>query len=113
MECLGLTVTTSTASKSSYFSIAPIPIYSFSIFTRRRVLKAQNFSKYPNKFSVFASKDEPKLDPLDQMELKFGRMLGEDPKLTLAKVTFYLSLYLFFCLLLFLVQWSLIIFIFF
>ncbi|OVA09476.1 Ribosomal protein S1 [Macleaya cordata] len=38
-------------------------------------------------FLVFASKDDgPKLDHWDQMELKFGRMIGEDPKLTLAKV---------------------------
>lgn len=48
-----------------------------------------SFEKNPRKVSVLASKDEdPKLDPLDQMELKFGRMLGEDPKLTLAKVSF-------------------------
>ncbi|XP_062026701.1 uncharacterized protein LOC133742981 [Rosa rugosa] len=38
------------------------------------------------KFIACSSKDEPKLDPLDQMELKFGRMIGEDPKLTLAKI---------------------------
>lgn len=45
------------------------------------------FEKKPRKVSVLAAKDEPpKLDPLDQMELKFGRMLGEDPKLTLAKI---------------------------
>ncbi|XP_050376144.1 uncharacterized protein LOC126793618 isoform X1 [Argentina anserina] len=37
-------------------------------------------------FIVLSSKDDPKLDPLDQMELKFGRMIGEDPKLTLAKI---------------------------
>ncbi|KAK9094743.1 hypothetical protein Scep_026212 [Stephania cephalantha] len=34
-----------------------------------------------------ASKDpSPNLDHWDQMELKFGRLLGEDPKLTLAKI---------------------------
>lgn len=39
------------------------------------------------KFLVSASKrEEPKLNEWDQMELKFGRLLGEDPKLTLAKV---------------------------
>lgn len=31
-------------------------------------------------------KDRPELDKWDMMELKFGRLLGEDPKLTLAKV---------------------------
>ncbi|WCJ26231.1 Nucleic acid-binding OB-fold-like protein [Euphorbia peplus] len=39
-----------------------------------------------SKFVVFAAQDEPKFDQWDQMELKFGRMLGEDPKLTLAKI---------------------------
>lgn len=36
---------------------------------------------------VRASGEEKiKLDKWEQMELKFGRLLGEDPKLTLAKV---------------------------
>jgi hypothetical protein len=37
---------------------------------------------------VLAAKEEgqPKLDQWDQMELKFGHLLGEDPKLTLAQV---------------------------
>ncbi|XP_010458715.1 PREDICTED: uncharacterized protein LOC104739933 [Camelina sativa] len=39
------------------------------------------------RFLVSASKrEEPKLNEWDQMELKFGRLLGEDPKLTLAKI---------------------------
>ncbi|EPS59796.1 hypothetical protein M569_15009, partial [Genlisea aurea] len=33
-----------------------------------------------------ASKNEPNLDEWDRMELKFGRMIGEDPKLTMAKI---------------------------
>ncbi|EOY24676.1 Nucleic acid-binding, OB-fold-like protein, putative isoform 1 [Theobroma cacao] len=37
-------------------------------------------------FRIFAAKEEPKFDKWDQMELKFGRLLGEDPKLTLAKI---------------------------
>lgn len=41
------------------------------------------------RLAVLASKEEePRLNQWDQMELKFGRMLGEDPKLTMAKVTF-------------------------
>ncbi|KAK9698620.1 hypothetical protein RND81_08G118200 [Saponaria officinalis] len=50
----------------------------------------------PKKFTFFASKNDPisdfdsnnnsKFDEWDLMELKFGKMLGEDPKLTLAKV---------------------------
>ncbi|XP_077241799.1 nucleic acid-binding, OB-fold-like protein isoform X2 [Tasmannia lanceolata] len=37
-------------------------------------------------FPVLASKEDPKMDRWDQMELKFGRLIGEDPKLTLAKI---------------------------
>lgn len=38
-------------------------------------------------FTVSASKDDSKLNSSwEQMELKFGRLLGEDPKLTLAKI---------------------------
>lgn len=49
----------------------------------------ENLSARQNKFLVSASKrEEPKLNEWDQMELKFGRLLGEDPKLTLAKVRF-------------------------
>ncbi|KAG9441126.1 hypothetical protein H6P81_016980 [Aristolochia fimbriata] len=33
-----------------------------------------------------ASREGPELDKWDQMELKFGRLMGEDPKLTLAKI---------------------------
>ncbi|XAR70320.1 hypothetical protein NMG60_11027132 [Bertholletia excelsa] len=47
-----------------------------SVFFRRR----------PCKFLVFASGDDPKMDKWDQMELKFGQLIGEDPKLTLAKI---------------------------
>ncbi|KAL3329809.1 hypothetical protein AABB24_033927 [Solanum stoloniferum] len=46
-------------------------------------------SRKTKKFAVFASKDDRnsnKLDQWDQMELKFGRLIGEDPKLTLAKI---------------------------
>ncbi|KAL3633059.1 hypothetical protein CASFOL_026043 [Castilleja foliolosa] len=35
---------------------------------------------------ILASKDESKLDEWEQMELKFGTMIGEDLKITLAKV---------------------------
>ncbi|KAF7810253.1 Polyribonucleotide nucleotidyltransferase [Senna tora] len=54
---------------------------------RRRDIGFLYFNRRPNALTVYASKDEaPKLDNYDQMELKFGRLLGEDPKLTLAKV---------------------------
>lgn len=41
----------------------------------------------------FAAKQDPNFDKWDLMELKFGKLLGEDPKLTLAKVSF-ISLHL-------------------
>ncbi|KAJ4956334.1 hypothetical protein NE237_013117 [Protea cynaroides] len=58
---------------------------SFSFSSRGRSSLFLSFSRRPLSL-VLASKDEPQLDHLDQMELKFGRMLGEDPKLTMAKI---------------------------
>eukprot|EP00262_Sarcandra_glabra_P012080 TRINITY_DN3033_c0_g1_i1.p1 TRINITY_DN3033_c0_g1~~TRINITY_DN3033_c0_g1_i1.p1 ORF type:complete len:742 (+),score=164.33 TRINITY_DN3033_c0_g1_i1:136-2361(+) len=48
--------------------------------------KNRSLSLRPPGFIVYASRDDPNLDRWDQMELKFGRLLGEDPKLTLAKI---------------------------
>ncbi|XP_023521237.1 uncharacterized protein LOC111796148 [Cucurbita pepo subsp. pepo] len=53
---------------------------------RRVAVRNPCFNARPSKFSVLASKEEAELDKWDQMELKFGRMIGEDPKLTLAKI---------------------------
>ncbi|XP_059316779.1 uncharacterized protein LOC132067524 [Lycium ferocissimum] len=57
-------------------------VFSRTVFSTRKTKKV----------IVFASKDDSnssnKLDQWDQMELKFGRLIGEDPKLTLAKVYF-------------------------
>ncbi|KAL0794434.1 hypothetical protein Bca101_065811 [Brassica carinata] len=51
------------------------------------VRKLKNVPAKHKKFVVSASKrEEPKLSEWDQMELKFGRLLGEDPKLTIAKI---------------------------
>ncbi|KAM3271053.1 hypothetical protein P3S67_029256 [Capsicum chacoense] len=48
------------------------------------------YSRKTRKVAVFASKEDRnsdnKLDQWDQMELKFGRLIGEDPKLTLTKI---------------------------
>ncbi|CAD5312547.1 unnamed protein product [Arabidopsis thaliana] len=47
----------------------------------------ENLLAKQKKFLVSASKrEEPKLNEWDQMELNFGRLLGENPKLTLAKI---------------------------
>ncbi|KAI3869785.1 hypothetical protein MKW98_030966 [Papaver atlanticum] len=56
----------------------------FLPYNRKTTPRKLNFLVYAS-----SSKDDdkkPKLDHWDQMELKFGRMIGEDPKLTLAKV---------------------------
>ncbi|KAK7856532.1 30s ribosomal protein s1 [Quercus suber] len=58
--------------------------------TRTRTISLTRKSQN-GKFIVSASKEgdtpkNPKLDRLDQMELNFGQLLGEDPKLTLAKI---------------------------
>ncbi|CAH8382911.1 unnamed protein product [Eruca vesicaria subsp. sativa] len=70
------------SSASAAVSIAgSFPLFPSSVRVRRNV-PAKN-----KKFVVSASKrEEPKLNEWDQMELKFGRLLGEDPKLTLAKI---------------------------
>ncbi|XP_043716554.1 uncharacterized protein LOC122664682 isoform X2 [Telopea speciosissima] len=68
---------------SSYFNGCFLPSVSFS--SRGRSCLFFSFSRRPSSL-VFASKDEPQLNHWDQMELKFGRMIGEDPKLTLAKI---------------------------
>ncbi|KAK7251285.1 hypothetical protein RIF29_34340 [Crotalaria pallida] len=77
----------------SFFFLTHFP--SFSSSHRRRTTLYLNNNQRPNRaFKVFASsqsqEDEkppkPKLNSYDLMELKFGRLLGEDPKLTLAKI---------------------------
>ncbi|KAL2544059.1 Nucleic acid-binding [Forsythia ovata] len=74
----------STATTANKFS--PIQFYSHSFFhiKKSRILSFNN--RKPRKLLVFASKDDSKLDQWDQMELKFGKMLGEDPKITYAKI---------------------------
>ncbi|XP_030551680.2 uncharacterized protein LOC115756130 [Rhodamnia argentea] len=89
MEASALTAVASIASSArkvdkSFAAIngsAPFPL-------RRRGSATGSFRLLGRfgRFTVLASKDEPKLNQWDQMELKFGRMLGEDPKLTMAKI---------------------------
>ncbi|KAF3606423.1 hypothetical protein DY000_02045102 [Brassica cretica] len=70
------------AFSSAAVSIAgSFPLFPSSVGLRRNVQAKHK------RFVVSASKrEEPKLSEWDQMELKFGRLLGEDPKLTLAKI---------------------------
>lgn len=80
MEGLSLTTTTATTNTSKF---------RFSIPCYKNPKTYRNFpfhQKRHRKFVLFAAKDEDKFDSYDQMELKFGRLIGEDPKLTLAKI---------------------------
>ena len=59
-----------------------------SVGVRARSRRREIWFPRKNGFLVLAAKEEgqAKLDQWEQMELKFGHYLGEDPKLTLAKV---------------------------
>ncbi|CAK7335499.1 unnamed protein product [Dovyalis caffra] len=83
----GLTLATTTATSSSFF-VNKISFPSFSGRVRTGSKRREIWFPRKNGFLVLAAKEEeqPKLDQWDQMELKFGRLLGEDPKLTLAKI---------------------------
>ncbi|KAK8478747.1 hypothetical protein V6N13_096177 [Hibiscus sabdariffa] len=64
---------------------ASFPINKFLPFPSVSLSRVKRRSKRDS-FRVFAEKQDPKLDKWDQMELKFGRLIGEDPKLTIAKI---------------------------
>lgn len=80
MESLSLTTTTTTSNTSKF-------IFSIPCYKNRRIFRSLPFHHNRHrKFAIFAAKDEDKFDSWDQMELKFGKLIGEDPKLTLAKI---------------------------
>ncbi|KAL1830096.1 hypothetical protein ACET3Z_008508 [Daucus carota] len=60
--------------------------FSSPIFSHPRRLSTLSLPFKSKRFALYASKDEPSLNEWDQMELQFGKMIGEDPKLTLAKI---------------------------
>ncbi|PIN15379.1 hypothetical protein CDL12_11983 [Handroanthus impetiginosus] len=76
----GLTLSTTT----SVNSCSAIQFFSQPCPRKSRILTFPY--RIPRNLFVFASRDDPKFDEWDKMELKFGRMLGEDPKITLAKI---------------------------
>ncbi|CAN1777956.1 hypothetical protein LINPERHAP1_LOCUS14244 [Linum perenne] len=93
MEALALSTvavaatTSSSAARSSFTGIQfslPLPQSRFSRSSRRR--RRELSSSRKNRLVVSAASNEPELDEWDLMELKFGRYLGEDPKLTAAKI---------------------------
>ncbi|KAG7654079.1 S1 domain [Arabidopsis suecica] len=79
MDVLALSSSASAASLAGN-----LPLFTSRVRVRRN---RENLFVKQKKFLVSASKrEEPKLNEWDQMELNFGRLLGEDPKLTLAKI---------------------------
>ncbi|KAL8256036.1 hypothetical protein R6Q59_031103 [Mikania micrantha] len=80
MESLSLTTTTATTNTSKFR-------FSIPCYKNPKIYRNLPFHhKIHRKFAPFAAKDEANFDSYDQMELKFGRLIGEDPKLTLAKI---------------------------
>ncbi|KAJ1406032.1 S1 domain [Sesbania bispinosa] len=71
-------------SKPFFTTRTHLPLFSSDRRTPPRTVYLNQRTK------VFASRskeeEEPQFDSYDLMELKFGRLLGEDPKLTLAKI---------------------------
>ncbi|KAG8374907.1 hypothetical protein BUALT_Bualt10G0044400 [Buddleja alternifolia] len=80
MDSLTLSATTTVKSSSA------IQLFSNSFFGSKKSSILNFPYRKPRKHLVFASKDDSKLDEWEQMELKFGRMIGEDPKITLTKI---------------------------
>ncbi|XP_047340977.1 uncharacterized protein LOC124944694 [Impatiens glandulifera] len=80
----GLALVTAATTSSSIVGVAGVrpPSCISPLIRTKRISLRRNSCK----FVVLASKDDSKLDPWIQMELKFGQMLGEDPKLTMAKI---------------------------
>ncbi|KAI7737207.1 hypothetical protein M8C21_012307 [Ambrosia artemisiifolia] len=81
MESLSLTTTSATTTTSKFR-------FSIPCYKNPRFYKNLPFNhKRHRKVAAFAAKDEGGgFDSYDQMEIKFGRLIGEDPKLTLAKI---------------------------
>ncbi|GAV89912.1 S1 domain-containing protein, partial [Cephalotus follicularis] len=81
----GLPLTTAVTGGSSLATngllFRSIPVTRIGVTLKRNI-----FFTRRRRYSIFAAKEDPKFDHWDQMELKFGRLLGEDPKLTLAKI---------------------------
>lgn len=92
MESLPLTTKTSFLTATTHFPW--LPSSNRTTTTRRTVyLNQRKINKvFASSSHSYDEQKKPKLDNEDLMELKFGRLLGEDPKLTLAKVFFILLL---------------------
>ncbi|KAL8159053.1 hypothetical protein V2J09_000590 [Rumex salicifolius] len=86
MEKLSLS---SAASPSPTFFLSPLSINKLTLATSSRTRTLSfNPRTRPRRFVIVACNDGPrnKLTEADLMEFKFGQMLGEDPKLTIAKI---------------------------
>ncbi|KAJ9555246.1 hypothetical protein OSB04_009860, partial [Centaurea solstitialis] len=82
MESLSLTTTTTTTTTHTSKFRFSIPCYKNPKLYRNLPFH----HKRHKKFLLSAAKNEDNFDSWDQMELKFGKLIGEDPKLTLAKI---------------------------
>lgn len=66
-------------------------------FINPKTFKKLHFPhKKPRNFAIFAAKDDNKFRNWDKMELKFGKLVGQNPNLTLAKVQFFFFCYPFY-----------------
>ncbi|XP_058202519.1 uncharacterized protein LOC131316958 isoform X2 [Rhododendron vialii] len=82
---LGLPLTTASATNNPTYIRFFLPSYC----TPTRSIRTSNVSfplRKPSKLLVRALNDDPQLDQNEQMDFEFGRLLGEDPNLTLAKI---------------------------
>ncbi|KAG5563166.1 hypothetical protein RHGRI_005801 [Rhododendron griersonianum] len=82
---LGLPLTTASATNNPTYIRFFLPSYC----TPTRSVRTSNVSfplRKPSKLLVRASNDDPQLDQNEQMDFEFGRLMGEDPNLTLAKI---------------------------
>lgn len=61
-------------------------LFSFTTNIPKKSINIPFLHKQQKKFVVFGTKDEKKLGNWDQMEVKFGKLIGQNPKLTLSKI---------------------------
>ncbi|XP_061373744.1 uncharacterized protein LOC133316061 [Gastrolobium bilobum] len=78
-------------SKSFFTSRTQLPWFSSERRRRRPTSRTLYLNQRPKFVASRSQEEEEEEEPIqlnsyDQMELKFGRLLGEDPKLTLAKI---------------------------
>ncbi|KAM7256434.1 hypothetical protein ACFE04_012175 [Oxalis oulophora] len=56
------------------------------LFPTSSTVSSVRLHRSTRKFAIFAAREDNQFNEWELMDLKFGRLLGEDPKLTLAKI---------------------------